>query len=157
MYNILFHTGVCLSNDVDTLLYHMNNARYMREIDFARVDFYERTNLYKTIKTNGGSVVQGATTIRYRRFIRPFTRFKIRSRIIYWDEQSIFMEHRFQSMNDDFVHCIAICRQRVLHCSGDDVFTTLLASTKLNTLEAGTTKLKPEMPIEVSDCLYCLL
>lgn len=59
----------------------MNNARYLREVDFARVDFYERTLLYRTIRSKGGSVVQGATTIRYRRFIRPFTRFKISSRV----------------------------------------------------------------------------
>lgn len=75
--------GLCLTNDVDTLLYHMNNARYLREVDFARVDFYERTLLWRTILSKGGSVVQGATTIRYRRFIRPFTRFTISSRVSY--------------------------------------------------------------------------
>lgn len=59
----------------------MNNARYLRELDFARVDFYERTDLYRTIKRKGGSVFQGAATIRYRRFIRPYHRFHIQSRV----------------------------------------------------------------------------
>uniref|UniRef100_A0A182QE26 Protein THEM6 n=1 Tax=Anopheles farauti TaxID=69004 RepID=A0A182QE26_9DIPT len=120
--------GLCLTNDIDTLLYHMNNARYLREIDFARVDFYERTALYRTIRSKGGSVVQGATTIRYRRFIRPFTRFTISSRIVYWDNQSIFMEHRFLGVADGFIHCIALCRQRVMQCSVEDVMATLLKS-----------------------------
>uniref|UniRef100_A0A182IQ57 Protein THEM6 n=1 Tax=Anopheles atroparvus TaxID=41427 RepID=A0A182IQ57_ANOAO len=120
--------GLCLTNDIDTLLYHMNNARYLREIDFARVDFYERTSLYRTIRSKGGSVVQGATTIRYRRFIRPFTRFTITSRIVYWDNQSIFMEHRFVGGTDGFIHCIALCRQRVMQCSVDDVMAALLKS-----------------------------
>ncbi|XP_053674900.1 protein THEM6 [Anopheles nili] len=120
--------GFCLTNDIDTLLYHMNNARYLREIDFARVDFYERTSLYRTIRSKGGSVVQGATTIRYRRFIRPFTRFTISSRIVYWDNQSIFMEHRFLGGTDGFIHCIALCRQRVMQCSVEDVMATLLKS-----------------------------
>ncbi|XP_308531.4 protein THEM6 [Anopheles gambiae] len=120
--------GLCLTNDIDTLLYHMNNARYLREIDFARVDFYERTSLYRTIRSKGGSVVQGATTIRYRRFIRPFTRFTISSRIVYWDNQSIFMEHRFLGGTDGFIHCIALCRQRVMQCSVEDVMATLLKS-----------------------------
>lgn len=127
----------------------MNNARYLREIDFARVDFYERTSLYRTIRSKGGSVVQGATTIRYRRFIRPFTRFTISSRvrdanslkkcflfqqlpllpqIVYWDNQSIFMEHRFLGGTDGFIHCIALCRQRVMQCSVEDVMATLLKS-----------------------------
>lgn len=143
----------------------MNNARYLREIDFARVDFYERTNLYRTIRSKGGSVVQGATTIRYRRFIRPFSLFRLTSKIVYWDEQSIFMEHRFISPADSFVHCIAICRQRVLNCSADDVIDTLLADEKNQMknggivpakLEMGTTipattmvSEKPEMPLEV--------
>lgn len=62
----------------------MNNARYFRELDFARVDFYERTNLYRTILAKGGSVFQGAATIRYRRFIRPFHRFNIVSRVSHY-------------------------------------------------------------------------
>ncbi|XP_023166502.1 protein THEM6 [Drosophila hydei] len=123
--------GLCLSNDVDTLLYHMNNARYFRELDFARVDFYERTKLYSTIRRLGGSVFQGAATIRYRRFIRPFHRFTIESRIIYWDEQSLFMEHRFLRPADQFVHCIVICRQRVIDVPMDTVMAELLAKTPL--------------------------
>jgi hypothetical protein len=75
---------VCLSTDVDTLLYHMNNARYLRELDFARVDFYERTDLYRTIRAKGGAVVQGACTIRYRRFVRPFSIYNITSKVT-WD------------------------------------------------------------------------
>ncbi|XP_062549391.1 protein THEM6 [Armigeres subalbatus] len=169
-------TGLCLTNDIDTLLYHMNNARYLREVDFARVDFYERTLLYRTIRSKGGSVVQGATTIRYRRFIRPFTRFRISSRIVYWDNQSIFMEHRFIGLGDGFIHCIALCRQRVIECSAEDVMATLLkgvatatSSTEcLDRLEnggggvivgnggteyVGSNKLKPEMSPEVAKWL----
>jgi acyl-CoA thioesterase FadM len=139
----------------------MNNARYLRELDFARVDFYERTLLYKTIVSKGGAVVQGATTIRYRRFIKPFTRFQITSRIVYWDDQSIFMEHRFIGPTDGFIHCIALCRQRMIDCSAEDVMATLLKmniskqpGTMENRVENGLvpcemTKLKPEMPLEV--------
>ncbi|KAL9878584.1 protein THEM6 [Glossina fuscipes] len=143
-------SGVCLSNDLDHFLCHMNNARYLREMDFARVDFYERTKLYHTIRKNGGSIVQGATTIRYRKFIRPFRRFYITSKIIYWDSQSIFMEHRFLRPKDQFIHCIAICRQRIIGCSVDAVLLELLTRKSLNdtiSVENGEvveSKLKPE-------------
>ncbi|XP_017030404.1 protein THEM6 isoform X2 [Drosophila kikkawai] len=137
--------GLCLTNDVDTLLYHMNNARYFREMDFARVDFYERTNLYRTITGMGGSVFQGAATIRYRRFIRPFHRFKIVSRIIYWDDQSLFMEHRFVRPSDRFVHCIAICRQRVIDVSMEAVMAELLPRTSSNGFRATATT--PVVPL----------
>lgn len=78
---VLVIAGACITTDLDTLLYHMNNARYLRELDFARVDFYERTGLYKRIREKGGAVVQGACTIRYRRFVRPFSVFKITTKV----------------------------------------------------------------------------
>lgn len=81
-YDAIIFTGICTTNDVDALLYHMNNARYLRELDFARVDFYERTDLYREICSQGSGVVQGAATIRYRRFIKPLTIFKITSKVI---------------------------------------------------------------------------
>lgn len=140
-------SGICLTNDIDTLLYHMNNARYFRELDFARVDFYERTNLYRTIIAKGGSVFQGAATIRYRRFIRPFHRFQIISRIIYWDDQSVYMEHRFVSPADQFIHCIAICRQRIIDCSADEVMNELL-SPKTAQLQASRNTLSSTVSLE---------
>lgn len=78
---LLLFAGVCLTSDIDLLLFHMNNARYLRELDFARADFYKRTGLFLKIKSKGGAVVQGAATIRYRKFIRPFTIFKVQSKV----------------------------------------------------------------------------
>ncbi|KAJ2941020.1 hypothetical protein O0L34_g13149 [Tuta absoluta] len=115
----------CLLNDIDTLLYHMNNARYLRELDFARADFYERTGLYSNIKAAGGAVVQAASTIRYRRFLKPFTKFTITSRAIYWDEKTVFMEHEFVGPGG-FVHAVAVCRQRVIDTSAAAIAELLM-------------------------------
>lgn len=99
--------------------------------------------------------MQGAATIRYRRFIKPFKTFHITTKIVYWDEQSIFMEHRFVG-KDDFVHAIAFCRQRLINCSAEHVMEILLtrspaaASNSMEKLENGDLKMKPEMPLEVS-------
>lgn len=73
--------GTCLTNDIDTLLYHMNNSRYFRELDFARADFFERTGLYRKVLSKGGEILQGAATIRYRRYIRIFSRYKITTKV----------------------------------------------------------------------------
>lgn len=81
-YYALSFTGLCTTTDVDALLYHMNNARYLRELDFARADFFERTDLYREVCSQGSGLVQGAATIRYRRFIKPLTIFKITSKVI---------------------------------------------------------------------------
>lgn len=145
--------GICTTTDIDTLLYHMNNARYLRELDFAKVDFYERTNLYREVCVQGTGLVQGATTIRYRRFIKPLTIFRITSKIIYWDENSFFMEHRFIT-NDGFIRAIAICRQRLLNCTADSVFGALLnrGVKQTGNIEAGVIQaatMRPPMPLEV--------
>ncbi|XP_012346444.1 protein THEM6 [Apis florea] len=145
--------GICTTTDVDPLLSHMNNARYLRELDFARADFYERTNLYREICSQGSGVVQGAATIRYRRFLKPFSIFKITSKIIYWDEKSIFMEHRFITTSDEFVRAIAICRQKLLDCNAETIISTLMERGVKQNVEAGAPQIhnvRPQMPPEVA-------
>lgn len=55
----------------------MNNARYLRELDFARFHFYALTGIYSEIKKTGGGAVQGASSVRYRRTIPIFTPYKV--------------------------------------------------------------------------------
>lgn len=69
----------------------MNNARYLRELDFAKIDFYEKTDLYRKIKQYGGSLVLGATTIRYRRFIKLFHKYKITSKVMVRNYINVFI------------------------------------------------------------------
>ncbi|KAJ0171082.1 hypothetical protein K1T71_013281 [Dendrolimus kikuchii] len=138
----------CLLNDIDTLLYHMNNARYLRELDFARADFYERTGLYANIRSFGGSVVQAAATIRYRRYLKPFTKFTITSRAIYWDEKTVFMEHEFVGPGG-FVHAIAVCRQRVIDTSASAIAELLLQVHCEGSCRPTPAKMPPEIELWV--------
>ena len=39
--------GICWTTDIDYFL-HMNNGRYLREMDFPRFNFYFRTGVYPT-------------------------------------------------------------------------------------------------------------
>lgn len=65
------------------------------------------------------------------------------------------MESRFVG-KDGFIHAIAICKQRVIDCSADEIMELLLketptTETSSEKLENGDLiKLKPEMPLEVS-------
>lgn len=80
----LSRPGLCTTNDVDIFIRHMNNARYLRELDFARFHYYGRTGLYSEVKKSGGGAVQGASSIRYRRTIPIFTPYKIVSKVSDW-------------------------------------------------------------------------
>lgn len=65
------------------------------------------------------------------------------------------MESRFVG-KDGFIHAIAICKQRVIDCSAEDIMEILLkesptTETMSEKIENGDLiKLKPEMPLEVS-------
>lgn len=144
------YSSACLTTDMDFLLFHMNNSRYLREVDFARMEFYKRTGLWGAIREKGGLPVQGGTNIRYRKFIRTFSLYTISSRIIYWDENSIYMEHRFVCRSDSFVNAIVHCRQRVINCNVEEIMGELLAKqAKDNPGAQEAPRLKPECPLEI--------
>jgi Predicted thioesterase len=136
-------SGVCITTDVDTLLYHMNNARYLRELDFARVDFYERTGLYKKIRQKGGAVVQGACTIRYRRFVRPFSVFKITSKVNENCEQISHLLHCKRLTENAFknytINVALKWWSALLH-----IKTVTIETKKINPLTSLTNLLTPE-------------
>lgn len=59
----------------------MNNARYVRELDFARFHFYDRTGLYDLIVKAKGHILQTATNIRYRRTIPLLQPYKLTTKV----------------------------------------------------------------------------
>lgn len=79
---LLYVSGFCTTQDVDIFLRHMNNARYVRELDFARFHFYDRTGIYANIKAVDGHALQGASSIRYRRTIPIFSAYKVETKVI---------------------------------------------------------------------------
>lgn len=59
----------------------MNNARYLRELDFARFHYYALTGLYEAIKKSKGGAVQGASSVRYRRTIPIFNSYRVETKV----------------------------------------------------------------------------
>ncbi|KAI1901298.1 hypothetical protein AGOR_G00032870 [Albula goreensis] len=116
--------GRVLPHDID-YMGHMNNARYLRECDFARFAFYTRNGLFKAARALGGNMVVGASTIRYRRSLALGEAFELRSRIVAWDEKSFFLEQRFVSCRDGFISAVMLCRQNILRSSPDKILQFL--------------------------------
>ncbi|KAG9278739.1 protein THEM6-like [Astyanax mexicanus] len=107
--------GRVVLHDID--LCHMNNGRYLRECDFARISLYARNGVLKTMRALGSSAVVAATTIRYRRPLCVGEAFELRTRIITWDEKAFYLEQRFVSCKDGMVAAIMFCKQSVLRSS----------------------------------------
>ncbi|XP_051557720.1 protein THEM6-like [Myxocyprinus asiaticus] len=116
-------SGRVLLRDID--LCHMNNARYLRECDFARFSLYTRNGVFKALRALECTMVVGASTIRYRRPLRVGEAFELCSRIVTWDEKSFYLEQRFVSCNDGMVCAVMFCKQNVLRSSPEKILQYL--------------------------------
>ncbi|XP_055639026.1 protein THEM6-like [Toxorhynchites rutilus septentrionalis] len=108
--------GLCTTQDIDMFIDHMNNARFLRELDFTRFHWYGRTAFWSAIKPLGGSAVQSSAMIRYRKKLPLFRPFRIETRLAWWDDKSLYFEHKFVTLFDDFVRAIAFSKQGVTGC-----------------------------------------
>lgn len=84
-----------LPHDLD-LNVHMNNGRYLAVMDLGRLDMMTRIGVTRHILRNRWQPVVGSLTIRYRRALRPFQRYSLRSRVLCWDEKWFYIEQRFE-------------------------------------------------------------
>ncbi|KAH8289261.1 hypothetical protein KR054_002467 [Drosophila jambulina] len=130
--------GLCTSQDVDIFIRHMNNARYVRELDFARFHFYALTGLYEKIRARRGGAVQGASSVRYRRTIPIFHPYKITTRLVWWDEKAIYLEQQFITLADGFVRAVAMSKQNITNCDVLEVLKSYPETAK-----------RPEKPEEL--------
>lgn len=116
-------TGRVTTRDID--MCHMNNARYLRECDFARFSLYVRNGVFKALRALKASMVVGATTIRYRRALCIGEGYELRSRIVTWDDKAFFLEQRFVSRKDGLVCAVMYCKQSIIRSSPDKILQHL--------------------------------
>jgi len=127
--------------DLDINL-HMNNGRYLTIMDLGRADLMIRCGLGKVILKRRWMPVLGAATIRYRRSLAPFQRFRLHTRILCWDEKWVFIEHRIESL-DGRVAAVAIVKGLFRSPAG-----LVAPSSILHAL--GLSRLSPPAPPAVS-------
>lgn len=116
--------ALCTTQDVDIFLRHMNNARYVRELDFARFHYYAVTGLYEAVRRKRGGAVQGASSVRYRRTIPIFSAYRIETRLLWWDEKAIYLEQKFVTTADNFVRAVATSKQCITNVNVVELMKT---------------------------------
>ena len=116
--------GLVLPSDLDLHL-HMNNAKYLREMDFGRMHHFVSTNFYRALRNVGGNLVVGATMIRYRRSLQLWQWFSLRTRILCWDDNAMYVEQRFVGRKDGFVCAIALLKMVVKGTTVENVLERL--------------------------------
>lgn len=115
--------GVVLPSDLDCQ-FHMNNSKYLREMDFGRFFHFVHTHLYSSVVAVGGNVVVGATMIRYRRSLQLWKRFSLKTRVVCWESDALYVEQRFVD-RDGFVCAVAFLRMATKGATMDKVLERL--------------------------------
>jgi acyl-CoA thioesterase FadM len=83
-----------LPTDIDINL-HMNNARYLSVMDYARMHLLARTRLLEPILHARWRAMVGAIWVTYRRSLPLFTAYSLASRMVCWDEKWFYIEQTF--------------------------------------------------------------
>lgn len=81
-------------NDIDLNL-HMNNARYLSLMDYARIHLLARTRILEHLVRSRWQPLVGAVWVTYRRSLPLFTVFTLGSRLVCWDQRWFYIEHTF--------------------------------------------------------------
>ena len=83
-------------NDLDINL-HVNNGRYLTLMDLGRLDLLIRSRTLGLVISRKWYPVLGAATVRFKRSLKLFEKFTLKTRVLGWDEKWVYMEHRIET------------------------------------------------------------
>lgn len=89
----------CWPWDID-LWRELNNGRTLTMYDLGRIPLAGRTGLSKMLLKNRWGLTMAGASVRYRKRIRTFSRFEMRSRVVGWDERFIYVEQSMWMGNE---------------------------------------------------------
>ena len=81
----------CWPQDIDVFL-EMNNGRILTILDLGRTILARRVGLLRAMRARGWGLTMAGASIRYRRRIRPFVRFRVVSRAVGWDDRFFYID-----------------------------------------------------------------
>ncbi|XP_018336313.1 protein THEM6-like isoform X1 [Agrilus planipennis] len=131
-------TGFCFTTDLDQFLHGMNNSKYLREVDFARLDFSIRLGSMRAIAENKGAGAVKKATIVYCRFIKLSTIFKIKTKLLYWDNKSFYLQYKFITKGG-LINAFVIQEVKMINCTCESILESISQRIK-------QTVKKPEPP-----------
>jgi acyl-CoA thioesterase FadM len=97
-----FHISnhICWPWDLDLWL-ELNNGRTLTLYDLGRLVLFKRYGLLSLSKTKRWSMPMAGASVRYRKRIRVFERFEMRSRGLCWDDRFFYIEQSIWKKNGE--------------------------------------------------------
>ena len=81
----------CWPQDIDNFL-EMNNGRILSILDIGRTGLATRVGLIAALTRNRWGLTMAGCSVRYRRRIKPFAKFRIVSKAVGWDERFFYID-----------------------------------------------------------------
>lgn len=82
----------CWPQDLDMFM-EMNNGRILSILEIGRSGLAQRVGLLGAIKDNRWGLTIAGTSVRYRKRILPFVKFRVVSRAVGWDDKFFYLEN----------------------------------------------------------------
>ena len=146
---------ICWPHDLDIWL-ELNNGRALSLYDLGRTMLAERTGLLSVLRREGWGLTLAGTSTRFRRRIRGFERFEMRSRAICWDDKFTYLEQSMWKRNGECASHVLyrsaitdrngiVPPARVLAALGQNAASPAMPDWVLNWTEADATRPWPPM------------
>lgn len=74
----------------------LNNARYLTFMEVARMDLMTRTGHFLYSLKKKWLPLVGSQYICYKKPLKRFQKFEVKTKLIYWDAKWFYAEHRFE-------------------------------------------------------------
>ncbi len=87
--NVTHH--ICWPHDLDVFL-ELNNGRALTLYDLGRSALAQRAGLIAMLRRERWALTMAGSHVRFRRRIRGFERFEVRSRAVCWDDKFTYIE-----------------------------------------------------------------
>lgn len=81
----------CWPQDID-LFMEMNNGRVLTILDLGRTVLAQRVGLLDALKAQRWGLTMAGASVRYRKRIRPFVKFRTLSRTVGWDARFFYLD-----------------------------------------------------------------
>ncbi len=81
----------CWPQDID-LFMEMNNGRILTILDLGRTSLAYRVGLLAALKQQRWGLTMAGVSVRYRKRIRPFVKFRVVSKAVGWDDKFMYLD-----------------------------------------------------------------
>jgi acyl-CoA thioesterase FadM len=99
-FDVYVSHHVCWPWDIDMWM-ELNNGRTLTLSDLGRIPLAQVNGLLDVVRRKRWGLTMAGVVVRYRRRIRAFERFEMRSRLLCWDERFFYLEQSMWKRNGD--------------------------------------------------------